>query len=42
MASAMPDLLLFMPALGDLITLLDVQYIVFWYDAEPGTVYGGC
>ena len=37
----MPDLLLFMPALGALTPWLDTQHIVFQYDAEPGTAYGG-
>ncbi len=42
MASAMPDLLLFMPALGALIPLLDIRYVVFRsYDAELGTAYAG-
>ncbi len=42
MASAMPDLLLSMPAFGALKPLLDIQYIVFRFDAKLGTAYAGC
>jgi len=42
MESAMPDLLLFTPALGALIPLLDIRYVSFWSsDAELGDAYAG-